>query len=527
MSRGLEWFSLSWLPRLAPGWILALSLLLLPFQITNQSLSMDEGDTALYALQPNLTAWFTHLHQDRLADSQMPLSMWFAWAGGKLFGVAEWEMRLVNLFWAGGTLLAMFHAGRVLKCKWLPALMVIQPYFWFYNNEARPYSFQLFCGSLLLLGWVLLYRDQTAKLNGNDRGAWAWILAAGAVALGYATLLALFTFIALAALAATAVWLRGWRFQRQDRIALLVAGALLAPIAAYYGVTLIEGRILPVLWKSDWKNFFYLGYELTGLSGLGPSLLVLREASQGGALPAILRRHAPELLSVAAAGTCWAVLLGIGLRKLVHQRRWLFLAGLLAVPLLGGGLMTLFGIAMKKVFWARHWAPLFPFYVGAMGLVLKAAFTSDEKSTHDRLPAFTYLVRALAACWVTLLMLSALSFRFADKHRKDDYRAAAGLAKQYLNQGKPVSWAASWHCGVYYQLPIGSIQEKALGIRPGGYPIEPTPNNSSPAAGPPIIFLSRPSIYDSTGFIRDYAGEHHMTCEEGRYRSFRIYFPHP
>ena len=33
----------------------------MPLMVTNQSLWLDEGDTALYALQPNFSAWFDYL----------------------------------------------------------------------------------------------------------------------------------------------------------------------------------------------------------------------------------------------------------------------------------------------------------------------------------------------------------------------------------------------------------------------------------------------------------------------------------
>src|SRR3974377_2325500 len=103
--------------RSASLWILFLSLALLPLQISNQSLWIDEGDTASYALQPDLHAWVQRLVHDPIPDCQMPLTMWTAWLGAHSLGSAEWQLRVINLLWAAGALLAMFYAGKCLGSK--------------------------------------------------------------------------------------------------------------------------------------------------------------------------------------------------------------------------------------------------------------------------------------------------------------------------------------------------------------------------------------------------------------------------
>jgi len=70
---------------ISPWWWL-LPALLLPLMITNESLWIDECDTAIYSIQPDFHSWRQHLNQDANADCQMPLSMFFAWITGRALG---------------------------------------------------------------------------------------------------------------------------------------------------------------------------------------------------------------------------------------------------------------------------------------------------------------------------------------------------------------------------------------------------------------------------------------------------------
>jgi hypothetical protein len=469
----------------------------------------DEGDTALYAIQPDFQAWVQYLTQDKIPDCQMPLSMLTAWLTARSLGSAEWQLRAINVFWGACALVAMFYAGKAVGCRWLPLLLAIQPYYWFYTNEARPYAAELCAGALLLLGVALFWRQQGQGLR------WALVLTAGAVLLGYTTMLAPFPLFGVALLCALTAVGAGWQPAKKAYLPFALGLLLLLPIGAYYLWTIQRGVTFPVIWKADWKGFGYVFYEFTGLSGLGPSIMEIREGTQAGSLAAVLKRHVPELALAAVAGGCWLGILVLAVRRLVREGRWHLFALLLAIPLLTGGTLSVVGLLMKKMLWARHWAPLFPFYVAALGLALQALTTSGGVSRR--------LNRLVAGAWLVLMLFSALNFRFADKHRKDDYRATVTLAKQYLASGHPVWWAASWHCAVYYGLPIESAQ-KTASISPMCYQLKPV-NSAGAAPGTQVIFLSRPSVYDPAGSLRAYAAQNHLRCEEDRCRAFWIYQP--
>jgi len=127
-------------PLMTPRLCLLAALLLVPFMITNDSLWLDEGDTARYALQPDFHAWSHWLRHDGQADCQMPLALLCSWVAAKLWGTAEWQLRAVNVLWGALALAGMYRVGKRLQLPGLPLLLALQPYFWFYTNEARPYG---------------------------------------------------------------------------------------------------------------------------------------------------------------------------------------------------------------------------------------------------------------------------------------------------------------------------------------------------------------------------------------------------
>jgi hypothetical protein len=492
-------------------WILLGSFALLALQISNQSLWIDEAGTAFYGMLPSFRAWWQFLIHDPIPNSQMPLPLLVAWLTAHSLGTSEWQFRAVNLLWAGGGLLAFFFAGRALGCRWLPALLVIQPYFWFYNNEARPYSLEIFCGTLLVLGVVLFCRDHA---QGNR---WAWVTAAGAVLLSYTTILAPIPLAATILVCGLAAYSQGWRIERRAWFPLVLGAILLVPIAIYYVWTMVRGANVPVVWKGDWKSIGYVAYELTGLSGWGPSLVEIREAAQAKVLPTVLKQHWPEFALAGLTGLFWALLVASAVGRFIRERRWHKFALFVAIALLAGGSLTIFGLYMKKVLWARHWAPMFPFYVAAMALVLKEQFIYP--GTHR------WARRLVVGAWIILLVGSALSLRFSPKHAKDDYRCAAALAKEYLAQGRTVWWVACWECASYYGVPIGPVDSRDNSMTAFCYIIQPGSSNAPDPKALPVILLSRPSLYDSAGSIRAYAEQNKMSCQNERCHTFRVFVP--
>ena len=65
--------------------------------LTNQSLWIDEGNSAAKALQPSLARWWTTLVAEKGSDLQMPFYMFYLWAWCKAFGTSEIALRSANV----------------------------------------------------------------------------------------------------------------------------------------------------------------------------------------------------------------------------------------------------------------------------------------------------------------------------------------------------------------------------------------------------------------------------------------------
>ena len=102
--------------------------------------------------------------------------------------------------------------------------------------------------------------------------------------------------------------------------------------------------------------------------------------------------------------------------------------------------------------------------------------------------------------------MTPLSFRFAARHEKDDYRGAVAIAQADLDQRKIVWWSADEHAAGYYHLPLSP--------RYSGDPSKVIRIQNAPATelvlypAPDEIIISKPDIYDSRGAVLEYLQQH-------------------
>ena len=113
-----------------------------------------------------------------------------------------------------------------------------------------------------------------------------------------------------------------------------------------------------------------------------------------------------------------------------------------------------------------------------------------------------------------MLVCSALSLRFSDRHRKDDYQAAATLAKQELAAGKRIWWAAGELGARYYKLPgefdyMGELtnQHKLYAcLNQAGVQAVSAASSAclDTLLAPDVVILSKPETFDQSGAITAY-----------------------
>lgn len=478
-----------------------MALLLLLFMPTHDSLWLDEGNTAIYAMQPNLISWWHHLQQDRGADCQMPLSLLFAWLGGKLLGLGEWQMRAVNLVWGVLAVTGMYRVGRRLQLPWLPLLLAIQPFFWFYMNEARPYALEIACGTWLLVAFVeFLYSRATGE-------SWAWLLAGSVFFLFLTTILAPVP-IAAVVVASLIIAVRNcWRPSRKAWFILLVGAAANIPAAVYYFSTLLRSVSSAMLWKVNLKTFGYVFYELTGMTGLGLPIETIRALAKSPHALHALAADWPHFILPALGSFLLLAVLVLGWRRCADATPAGVRAGLAIVFGVTALVFVVASVVFHKSLWARHFGPVFPFYVSLLGLALAGLMRGRNR-----------IIRWIPWLLSGLLIFSALNLRFAPSWRKENYRAAARFARQALAKNQSVWWAASGNCAVYYGLPC------ALSRPESGKVFCPRAGFAAAGSLPPpdVIIYSRPDVFDSQHVVQNFIKRDHYH-EAARLISFVIW----
>ncbi len=461
-------------------WLFALLFPLLA--ISNQSFWIDEGITGNAARPGTLGGCWTALRIVNGSDLQMPFYMVYIWGWDKLFGDSEWVLRLANYPWFVIGQIAAAHIWRDRnKGLLFISLAAVHPLVWFYLNEARPYLMQYSIACLLI--YVLCAFERSDNIKASQ--LWLFVLGislmAGANLLGVgwsgtAVLIAIFIFLK--------------KRQRPALLPILFGLLCLTGLAAYYAWTLSLGARGAGQSVRLAANIVYMIYELSGFSGLGPGRFDIR-------LQGIHSFKAFAVPMIAFFGAWLAILayLARASRDVVRQPPLLIGAAFALPPAI---FILILGALIQFSALARHAIAVLPF-------VLMIATTGIAYLLQNR----NALSRIVAVFFIALSILSSLSIRFASRHAKDDYRAAAAAARQLLEANETVWWCASWEAGTFYRLPIeGKNPASAHAASWVRNPDESAiPNLPRPTA----VILSKPDIYDAYGAVAKMLADQHFT----------------
>ncbi|MCX6922179.1 MAG: hypothetical protein NT154_03010 [Verrucomicrobia bacterium] len=468
--------------------------------ISCRSFWIDEVATAVQAMQPTLGSWWQVLAGEKSAHLQMPLYMLYMWGYEKLLGSSEWTLRVANLPWflAGAVAFTLaFPAGD--RRRLIAACMVLLcPFAWYYLDEARPYAMQI-GASLLVVGSVVRLSEGYGEARPGDRFNLAQFLF-GLVALSGNSLTGMIW--AGAGLAALPILLsrpRLFGLLKRHVPLLLVGGGLLSLLAGYYLWTLTVGARASAAATTTWGSVLFVGYELLGFGGLGPGRLELRTAG-----PAALRGNWEWL---ALYGVIVAIVIGAAVLHEIRgsNRRHLVLVLACGVPaafILGVGFVAHFRVL------GRHFAPLIP--------VLLLLFTSGLDVLWSRKSAWA---GGVAVLFCVLSLASSLFLRFSQRHEKDNYRAAAAMARTALENGQLVWWNAAPEGAQYYGV---SMTPRPGGVGAALLVLNPTPETLKNLPAPYMIVASKPDLYDSQSCLSDYVQSHGYRTA-GKFNAFVIW----
>jgi hypothetical protein len=390
--------------------------------ITHQSLWMDEGSIVFKALVPKLKDWWKMTAHLGGSDVQMPVYLVLVWIWEKLGTSNGYALRYINLPWI---VIAMIALSRV---RFWPVVLLTSPFMLYYTGEIRPYSMQVAAGNVAALG---LFRIQ----DSNEGGGFDGLHTAAAAAL----------FLVASSLT-RAVWAMGqwigvivlrpdWLKQRGFwmRVAPWSAAAL---FASYYLYTLLQGYRAVALDGGGILSMLFGLYELLGLAGLSPGRIELRgtPSSLVSSIPIVL----PTALLIAAAWChgFWTW------KSSVPKQCVIAVALVVFVPLFFSvGL----GFTMDFRVLGRHLSPVLP------AILLPIAVTLETTGRKSK------VWRVIESTAVALSLVSAIGLRFMERHARDQYRRATGIAIKALNEGKKVWSRADMNTPRYYAYRAGGM----------------------------------------------------------------------
>ena len=148
--------------------------------ITGQSLWIDEGTSAVKAIQPDLQRWWQELLADGSSNLQLPLHYLYLYLWEKIFGGSEIALRAANLPPLALALVAITWGLRARPRWqfWFIVLASINAFTWYYTNEARPYIL-LFAGCCITFACVA--RAYFSPVSSLESRSWFFILLAASL----------------------------------------------------------------------------------------------------------------------------------------------------------------------------------------------------------------------------------------------------------------------------------------------------------------------------------------------------------
>jgi hypothetical protein len=479
--------------------------------ISNESLWIDEFWTAHFAAMGSFKAFYELLLVP--SGSQTPLHFLHFYLWGLIAPAGEYLLRLANLplFVAGQ--LALYWALRDYPRKFAVlflALGALHPMVWQYANEARPYI-MMYAGSQMILAYLLSLHASSAGGRAAEPVFLMLFVLGGILLFGASLLGSFWVFAACVLVLLHHLRKSTWRNLLQGVNPLLLSFFLVvvALLTVYYLSSLLKGAGASRLTSSTPATVLFAAYEVLGLTGIGPSRLELRSLGATAL--------APYAIGLLAASGVLLMVLAVGLNEARCR------LGTRALTLMGAlGLFPV--VVVISSGFAMHWRVLGRHLIAALpllNLLLALGLATLMQATGRQGQRVRWL---LAVACLVFLAYSSLSLRFAERHRKDDYRAAAALAHGALAQGQRVWWAADVIGASYYGLPgefdvMGELTSMHKPLVCNDLPGVQSIANASmqclqTLTAPDVVILSKPETFDVRGDMARYLkSEHYVEAQ--------------
>lgn len=489
------------------SFLLIIPIVLTVFMISNNSLWIDEAQTATYAKLENFTQFKEKIASDNqtgtLSEGLMPLSMFLAWVFANLIGHGEIALRTPNIFYLTIGFAYLWRIGLFCNIRYLALFFALQPFVWYYAGEARPYAFQISLGSALL--WYIL---QIIRSEGRSISGCVGFLLAGLL-LCASSLLSVIPAAVSGLVLALMFLINRWQIRAGHLITIALFSPIYLGLGFFYLHAIQNFGSSEKLWSFSIENVAFAFYELLGFQGLGPSRVVLREGVRSG--QSLLSIFLPFVVPVGLLALGWLLIFYCTLRN-SHRNIYSIFFPLFLVVVISTSFFVSAGLIMKFPFWGRHLAPLAPF-VTTLALI---ALNNSTLSNHSR------KLVIISIC--LLCSYSSANIRFSPNHRNDDYRGVATFVRDKFNAGATVWWSADLKSAEYYGLEIVSIKQRAQSKDDTAIfqVMNDTTEDLNKLPKADWIVVSKPDIYDNKSKLGQYLKENNYS-ETTSFRSFIVW----
>jgi hypothetical protein len=260
--------------------------------------------------------------------------------------------------------------------------------------------------------------------------------------------------------------------------------------------------------STNLKSIAFAAYELMGAAGLGPGRSELRASPM-----ALL----PFIATVLAYISLLALFLGAGttlaLRGNNSTSERKSAVVFWTAPAAMAGTAVLVGMVGDFRIVGRHLTPVLPFALILFSLAAGALWHTRLRITG----------RAITLLAVLAMLGSAFSYRASDRHAKDDYRSAAALALETVNEGGTIWWAAdpagANYYGIFPNLPTAAV---AAGEKNVIFVSNMTYEQLSSLPYPQMLAVSKQDIYDSKGALQEWIEKHSLVAKHN-YAAFQVF----
>ena len=420
-------------------WLGALALVLGSAAISNQSLWIDEGMTALFASQPTARHLVVQMTGTLNSEAQMPGYIAYMWGWEKIFGHSEIALRSSNVPFLLAFLLVLGSLPMPKRMRiGVTILTLLNPFIWYYMNEARYVIGTFSLGGISVFSMVAFLQSE----SGEECSRLAKLILASVVVGVYLNMLFLFILLPLFFLCVSSKGrfpLTGGRERTEWMVPGVAAALCLLPVLAYYAYTVARGaggvRHHPGL-----ENIVEVMHGFFGFAGLGPARNVLRAGVGFDAIGLFSPFAWILLLLLAAAGVVFIA----NWRKdspFPSARTYM------VAFVIGFGSIGLASYLATFSFLGRHLAFLLPLLFGGIYVVW-----DDASKKFGSVPSLCF-----ASCFLLLWGVSCFHLRFDERYERENYKEGIREAVAYTDSNETLLWAGASCVGSYYGLDIGGL----------------------------------------------------------------------